>query len=127
MDDGRTAALKLRLVNERIRLERELEDMRTSEGGGAAGITEAGGAWDATVSSHIADHATEVAQQETTIGLAYNLQSILDAVDSALHRMERGTYGQCESCGSAIPEARLEALPYATLCIACKTTLERRR
>jgi DnaK suppressor protein len=39
--------------------------------------------------------------------------------------MKEGTYGQCEVCGGRIPLARLEALPYATMCIACQRELER--
>ena len=34
-------------------------------------------------------------------------------------RIEKGEYGICESCGDPIPLARLEVLPYATLCVAC--------
>ena len=43
----------------------------------------------------------------------------LNQVNEALARLERGEYGLCESCGNPIGEARLEALPYATLCIDC--------
>lgn len=43
------------------------------------------------------------------------------AVESALDRLDSGTYGICESCGGPIGEARLEAMPDATLCVACKS------
>ena len=42
---------------------------------------------------------------------------MLAAIDAALERMEEGTYGICEKCGKPIGEERLEALPWATLCI----------
>jgi DnaK suppressor protein len=39
--------------------------------------------------------------------------------------MKAGKYGQCEVCGGRIPMARLNALPYATMCIDCQRELER--
>lgn len=45
----------------------------------------------------------------------------LQAVDDAVARLDSGTYGVCESCGGPIGEARLEAMPDATLCVACKS------
>ena len=42
-------------------------------------------------------------------------------VDLALVKIEAGTYGVCERCGNPIPKARLKALPYAALCVACKS------
>ena len=44
--------------------------------------------------------------------------AILDIQD-ALDRLDRGTYGLCESCGEPIPFERLEAIPHARLCVAC--------
>lgn len=46
-------------------------------------------------------------------------QKTLSEVEAALRRMDRGTYGVCESCGEEIPEARLRALPWARFCIPC--------
>ena len=55
--------------------------------------------------------------------LALSAQALLAAeeIDDALNKIKRGRYGICESCGETIPKARLEALPYARLCIACKS------
>ena len=36
-------------------------------------------------------------------------------------RIDAGSYGTCETCGKAIPEERLEALPHAALCVTCKS------
>ena len=47
------------------------------------------------------------------------------AIDAALQRIEAGTYGKCVNCGAPIPEERLEAMPWATLCIDCKRKEER--
>lgn len=50
----------------------------------------------------------------------------LQLIDAALGRMENGHYGICMSCGKKIPEERLKAIPYAILCIDCKSSEERR-
>ena len=50
----------------------------------------------------------------------------LKQIESALSRIEQGKYGICLKCGKKIPKERLDALPYAVLCIACKTEDERR-
>ena len=42
-------------------------------------------------------------------------------IDRALAKIDAGTYGLCEQCGQPIVRARLEALPYAALCVACKS------
>ncbi len=53
--------------------------------------------------------------------LKAQLTARLAALDAAIARMDSGRYGICESCGNPIGEARLEALPDATLCVACKS------
>ena len=50
----------------------------------------------------------------------------LKLIDSALTRIEQGKYGLCIKCGKRIPQDRLEAIPYALMCIDCKTADERR-
>lgn len=50
----------------------------------------------------------------------------LKLIDSALARIEQGRYGLCMKCGKRIPQARLEAIPYALLCIDCKSSDERK-
>jgi RNA polymerase-binding protein DksA len=47
-------------------------------------------------------------------------------IDSAIGRIEQGKYGLCMKCGKKIPRERLEAIPYALLCIECQSTDERR-
>lgn len=60
-------------------------------------------------------------ERERDLALALQAQSITEEIDDALRKLSRGTYGACESCGQNILKARLEALPYARQCIACKT------
>jgi RNA polymerase-binding protein DksA len=50
----------------------------------------------------------------------------LKLIESALTRIRQGKYGLCMKCGKRIPQDRLEAIPYALLCIECKTAEERR-
>ncbi len=47
-------------------------------------------------------------------------------IDSAITRIEQGKYGLCMKCSKKIPKERLEAIPYALMCIECQTADERR-
>ncbi|HAO30140.1 MAG TPA: conjugal transfer protein TraR [Treponema sp.] len=50
----------------------------------------------------------------------------LTAIDNAIVRINQGKYGLCLQCGRPIPEARLEAIPYAALCVNCQTVEEKK-
>jgi DnaK suppressor protein len=50
----------------------------------------------------------------------------LGKIDEAIRRLEAGAYGVCAECGGEIAEARLKALPFATLCVACQEQEENR-
>jgi RNA polymerase-binding protein DksA len=50
----------------------------------------------------------------------------LRLIDAAINRIRQGKYGLCAKCGKKIPKERLEAIPYAVLCIDCKAAEERR-
>lgn len=67
-----------------------------------------------------ADVAMDTSQDEINSQLAEVESRELEMIQTALERMEAGTYGQCEACDKPIPMARLNALPYATLCIECQ-------
>lgn len=53
------------------------------------------------------------------------LNKALKEVNKALARIEKGTYGVCENCGQKIPEARLEIMPTAGLCLSCQEKKKR--
>jgi len=74
-----------------------------------------------------ADAGTFTFERERDLSLGNNLRDLLDKVDSALRRINAGTYGTCERCGRPIDKARLKALPYSVLCIDCKKLEERVR
>jgi RNA polymerase-binding transcription factor DksA len=52
---------------------------------------------------------------------ATRAREAIEDIDSALARMDSGAYGVCETCGVPLPYERLEAIPYARLCVACST------
>ena len=74
---------------------------------------------------HIADHATDTFERELDESLEENADNVIREIDLALRKIDDGTYGTCEVCGREIPEERLAAVPYATLCIEDKRRLER--
>ena len=74
---------------------------------------------------HIADSATETYLREIDGGLEENAEHLLVEIDAALGRIDDGSYGLCSVCGRPIGDERLEAVPYATLCIDDKRALER--
>ena len=60
-------------------------------------------------------------ERERDLALSAQARAAVDEIDRALARIDAGTYGNCEHCGQPIPRLRLKALPYAALCVACKS------
>lgn len=79
----------------------------------------AGGAGD------VADCARDAAHDEISSRLAEVESRELANIEHALEQMRNGRYGVCEMCNEGIPMARLNALPYATMCIKCQREIER--
>jgi DnaK suppressor protein len=73
----------------------------------------------------VIDAAYDSAQDEISSQLAEVESRELASIENALERMKVGKYGLCEVCSCKIPMARLNALPYATMCIVCQRDLER--
>jgi DnaK suppressor protein len=67
----------------------------------------------------IGDGTVEAVERLNEVGIADALDAKLSDVDRALEKLDEGTYGECDSCGDRIPEERLEAIPWATLCVGC--------
>lgn len=72
----------------------------------------------------VVDAALDAVQDEISSQLAEVESRELARIENALLRMQEGQYGACEACGCNIPMARLNALPYATLCIKCQREAE---
>jgi len=64
------------------------------------------------------------AEQDVDLTLMEMQADTYRRIDEALHRLENGTYGSCEECDEEIPAARLQALPFATLCVTCQELQE---
>ncbi len=73
---------------------------------------------------HMADIGTDNFEQEFTLSLMQSEEDILGKIESSLERIEEGTYGTCEECGVRIPKNRLNAIPYAELCVRCAERIE---
>jgi len=69
------------------------------------------------LNEHWEDQAISYRQNDMRKNLMSEARQSLVYVENALNRIENGTYGKCEVCGEQIEEQRLEALPYATLCM----------
>ena len=74
-----------------------------------------------------ADSGSANLERDRVQSLSGHARRMLTEVEAALERLDDDDYGLCQNCGSAIERERLEALPYATLCMDCKRGEERRR
>lgn len=115
-------AVRQRLTRERQRLEGDIYD-RTR--GDAAVVptdplNDSGG-----IASEEADDADAMSDAERNQAMLHNSRVLLGQVNAALARLDAGKYGICENCGEEINARRLEALPYATLCVDCQARMER--
>jgi RNA polymerase-binding protein DksA len=88
-------------------------------------VEETGELVSGSADQHMADTATETVDREIDYTLEEHDERLLQAIDAALGRIDAGTYGICVNCGRPIAPERLEAMPWATLCIDCKREEER--
>lgn len=72
--------------------------------------------------NHQADDATAVYDQTVNASTIKAIRTRLRQIKEALARVEAGTYGVCDNCGREIDIARLEAIPYTSLCLRCAET-----
>jgi len=68
---------------------------------------------------HMADLGSDAFEQEFTLSLMANEEDTLELVDQALGRIRTRKFGICEDCGGPIARKRLEAIPFAAVCIRC--------
>lgn len=74
------------------------------------------------VPTHAADRDSEGLDRD--VELEANREQILEAIEAALERIGDGTYGRCQDCGTEIPKARLDVLPFALRCVKCEEKQE---
>jgi RNA polymerase-binding transcription factor DksA len=91
----------LRAEADSLALEREPGDVQFDEESGEGG--------------------TVTVDRERNLALSAQAAAAVEEIDDALRKVERTTYGTCERCFQPIPKARLRALPFARLCVACKS------
>ncbi|PYO53988.1 MAG: RNA polymerase-binding protein DksA [Candidatus Rokuibacteriota bacterium] len=72
----------------------------------------------------LGDQATSAYNREFLFELGNGDRRLLKEVVSALQKIDEGGFGDCERCGEAISEKRLEALPFARYCIECQRAVE---
>lgn len=101
------------LEEERVHLVHQLDELGAAETGELRADLDFGGSF--------ADAAAVTAERTEILGLVDSLKSQLDDIDTALARIEAGSYGVCERCGQEIGEDRLEFRPASVLCVSCKS------
>ena len=112
---------KERLLSLRVRLRGDVSQM--AEATLKKNRTEANGDL-SSMPIHMADIGSDNFEQEFTLSLMENEEGTLELIEASLERIEEGTYGDCEECGVKIPKTRLNAIPYATLCVKCASRQE---
>ena len=78
-------------------------------------------------SLHMADAGTDNFDREFALSIVSSEQEALYEIEEALKRLEHGTYGLCEMCEKPVRKERLEAVPFARLCVHCQSEIEKNR
>jgi RNA polymerase-binding protein DksA len=118
-----TEHFRAALLQERERVEKAIANLRDDHPGAVEDeVEEIAGA----SGNHLAETATATLDREIDFTLEENSGQVLAEIDAALKRIEDGTYGTCTKCGREIPLERLEACPWAALCIDDAREAERR-
>ncbi len=109
------------LLEERQRVEHALATLRDDHAGSLDDEVEE---VSPTADNNLAETASATLGREIDYTLGDNAEQVISEIDAALERIEDGRYGTCSDCGEEIPRARLEANPWASLCIDCKRRAE---
>jgi DnaK suppressor protein len=121
IDAKMKATLRAQLETERERLLAEIAEYELE---GQETLSDVSG--ENNYRDHMADQGSATFARELDMSLEDQARQSLADLESALARMEAGTYGVCTRCGAAIPAERLHAVPSAQLCITCKEWEETR-
>ena len=116
-----TEQLRQRMLEERRRVVDAIDNIHAENPGSIGEETEETTFQD----NHLGDIATATFDREMASTLEDNSTHVLTEIDAALKRVDDGTFGVCTRCGKPISPERLEALPWATLCIDDKRKQER--
>jgi RNA polymerase-binding protein DksA len=108
LDDATLASLRAELEAEHARLRAEIEAQGADPDSDDVTFVD---------DPNFADRSHSTEERSRAIALVRTFRATLAEVDRALARIADGSYGRCERCGNPIAVERLEALPWATLCI----------
>ena len=114
------------LAEVRVDLVREIAERRADYDRAIAEITRLQQSSGEGAGDDQADAGSKTFEREQEMSIANNRRDLLVQMERAMERLDKGTYGHCESCSQPIMKARLQAFPSATLCVKCKQREERR-
>ena len=112
--------IRARLESERKRLMNELDGLQ-------ANVQPAEVRREGSPFGKREEEATESFELEKRLALEKQTRTNLAEIELALEKFRKGTYGLCDICGQPIPADRLEAVPYANLCLSCKAKYAKSR
>ena len=112
---------KDRLLDLRARLRGDVTSMAESA------LRKSGneGAEASSMPIHMAELGSDNYEQEFTLSLLATEEDTPGMIETALERIETGTYGTCQDCEGQIPKTRLNAIPHAALCVKCASERDR--
>lgn len=117
MDKNKLQYYKNRLIEEKRNVTEAMEGMKEN---GLADSQSVETQELSMIDNHPGDMGTEMFDKGRRYALIRNEQDIINKIEDAIDRVENENYGNCELCGSEIPEERLEFMPYANTCIDCE-------
>ncbi|MDQ3955125.1 MAG: TraR/DksA C4-type zinc finger protein [Actinomycetota bacterium] len=115
MNQAQLEEIRATLTQQKTEVEQQLQDYHSTVGTSDEKPDQQG----------FADSAHVAAERSEAISMMDQLQQTRAELTKALERIEAGTYGSCERCGTAIPPERLEVLPTTSLCVSCKQLASR--
>ena len=113
------AAFESSLRRRRETLAQEVERMESEQAESSGDIS--------SVPIHPADLGTESFDRALSLERIESNREEIREIEEALERLRAGAYGSCDRCRRPIPRERLEAIPYARLCLVCKRKEEARK
>jgi len=117
-----TENFRVQLLTERERVQSAIAHLRDDHPGSLDDEVEESSP---TNDNHLGETATATLNREIDYTLGENSEQVLSEIEAALKRIEDGTYGTCTACGREIAPERLEAHPWASLCIEDARRAER--
>jgi RNA polymerase-binding transcription factor len=115
--------LRAKLLEEKLRLLRQSEELAAE----AEALMREREAGDTQFDEESGEGDTVNVERERDLLLSASARQVVEEIDEALVRMKKGTYGVCKYAGRRISVERLEAIPWANVCVDCKARAERRR